>query len=197
MQSSTDKQTVKPEQNQNQNQKTAEKGRISTRRITTSALLAALALALSWLESLIPFQPGLPGVKLGLPNLVIVFCLYRMNVKSAILVNVVRILLAGLMFSGLFGMLYSLCGAAFSMSIMVLLLFINRKRNHDLFSIIGVSMAGGVFHNLGQLLIAMLAVTSANLFFYFPVLIISGIVTGIINGIVAHILLQKLPPNLV
>lgn len=168
-----------------------------TRRLTTSALLAALALALSWLESLIPFQPGLPGVKLGLPNLVIVFCLYRMNARSAITVNVVRILLAGLMFSGLWGMLYSFCGAACSMAIMVLLLHVNKKAAADgPFSIIGVSMAGGVFHNLGQLLIAMLAVTNANLFFYLPVLIISGIVTGIINGNIALILLQKLPANL-
>ena len=159
-------------------------------------MLSALALVFSFLESLIPFQPGLPGIKLGLANLVIVFALYRMNVHSALLINTVRILLAGLLFSGLFGLLYSAAGAAASLAVMALLLQINRKREQVgksiLFSIFGVSMTGGVFHNLGQLLVAILFLSSLNLIYYLPVMIISGIVMGLINGMIARLLLQKL-----
>lgn len=159
-------------------------------------MLSALALVLSFLESLIPFQPGLPGIKLGLANLVIVFALYRMNVHSALLINTVRILLAGLLFSGLFGLLYSAAGAAASLAAMTLLLQINRKREQAgksiLFSIFGVSMTGGVFHNLGQLLVAILFLSSLNLIYYLPVMIISGIATGLVNGMIARLLLQKI-----
>lgn len=159
-------------------------------------MLSALALVLSFLESLIPFQPGLPGIKLGLANLVIVFALYRMNVHSALLINTVRILLASLLFSGLFGLLYSAAGAAASLTAMTLLLQINRKREQAgksiLFSIFGVSMTGGVFHNLGQLLVAILFLSSLNLIYYLPVMIISGIVMGLINGMIARLLLQKI-----
>ena len=168
----------------------------SPQLLTAIGMLSALALVLSFLESLIPFQPGLPGIKLGLANLVIVFALYRMNVHSALLINTVRILLAGLLFSGLFGLLYSAAGAAASLTAMTLLLQINRKREQAgksiLFSIFGVSMTGGVFHNLGQLLVAILFLSSLNLIYYLPVMIISGIVMGLINGMIARLLLQKL-----
>lgn len=169
---------------------------LSPQQLAAIGMLSALALVLSFLESLIPFQPGLPGIKLGLANLVIVFALYRMNVHSALLINTVRILLAGLLFSGLFGLLYSAAGAAASLTAMTLLLQINRKREQVgksiLFSIFGVSMTGGVFHNLGQLLVAILFLSSLNLIYYLPVMIISGIVTGLINGVIARLLLQKL-----
>lgn len=175
----------------NDNQK-----KLSPQQLAAIGMLSALALVLSFLESLIPFQPGLPGIKLGLANLVIVFALYRMNVHSALLINTVRILLAGLLFSGLFGLLYSAAGAAASLAAMTLLLQINRKREQVgksiLFSIFGVSMTGGVFHNLGQLLVAILFLSSLNLIYYLPVMIISGIVMGLINGMIARLLLQKL-----
>lgn len=169
---------------------------LSPQQLATMGMLSALALALSFLESLIPFQPGLPGVKLGLANLVIVFALYRMNVHSALLINTVRILLSSLLFSGLFGLLYSAAGAAASLAAMTLLLQINRKREQVgksiLFSIFGVSMTGGVFHNLGQLLIAIFILSSLNLVYYLPVMIISGIAAGLVNGMVAWLLLQKI-----
>lgn len=169
---------------------------LSPQQLAAIGMLSALALVLSFLESLIPFQPGLPGIKLGLANLVIVFALYRMNVHSALLINTVRILLASLLFSGLFGLLYSAAGAAASLAAMTLLLQINRKREQVgksiLFSIFGVSMTGGVFHNLGQLLVAILFLSSLNLIYYLPVMIISGIVMGLINGMIARLLLQKL-----
>ena len=166
----------------------------SPQQLAAIGMLSALALVLSFLESLIPFQPGLPGIKLGLANLVIVFALYRMNVHSALLINTVRILLAGLLFSGLFGLLYSAAGAAASLAAMTLLLQINRKREQVGKSILffGVSMTGGVFHNLGQLLVAILFLSSLNLIYYLPVMIISGIATGLVNGMIARLLLQKI-----
>ncbi len=170
---------------------------LSTRSLTTIALLSSLALALSWLESMIPFQPGLPGVKLGLANLVIVFALCRMDAWSSLLINVVRILLAGLLFSGPFGTLYSMAGGAASLAVMAGLQVWNRRRcmmgQCEFFSIFGISMAGGVFHNLGQLIIAILFISNLNLVYYFPVMILSGIVTGLVNGAIARLLLQKLP----
>ena len=172
-------------------------GHISTADLTQAAMLAALALALSWVESIIPFQPGIPGVKLGLPNLVIVFCLYRMNARSALLVNSVRILLAGAMWSGAWGTLYSICGAAASFLVMAALLEVNRlltlHGRSEWFSIIGISMAGGVFHNLGQLAVAMLAISNLNLIYYGVVLILTGMATGIVNGILARLLLKYIP----
>lgn len=170
---------------------------LSAQQLAALGMLSALALSLSFLESLIPFQPGLPGVKLGLANLVIVFALYRMDAHSALLINAVRILLAGFLFSGIFGLLYSAAGAAWSLAAMAFLLQINRKREQAgkacLFSIYGVSMTGGVFHNLGQLVIAILFLSNLNLVYYFPVMILSGIVTGLVNGMIARLLLHKIP----
>ncbi len=170
---------------------------LSVPSMTLLAMLSSLALALSWVEALLPFQPGLPGVKLGLANLVIVFVLCRMGAGPALLVNVVRILLAGFLFSGPFGTLYSIAGAALSLSGMVLLTAVNRKREAagkaDCFSLYGISMTGGVLHNLGQLVIAVLFVSNANLFYYFPVMILSGIAAGILNGIIARLLLAHIP----
>lgn len=168
-----------------------------TQSLTITAMLSALALALSWLETLIPFLPSLPGVKLGLANLVVIFALYRLNRCSALLLNATRILLSGFLFSGVFGILYSIAGAAASFLIMVLLLHWNHKRTArgkaELFSIYGISMTGGVFHNLGQLLVALMLLSNLNLIYYLPVMILSGIAAGILNGVIAALLLQRLP----
>ena len=170
--------------------KPAANGRSAARFVSETALLASLALIFSYVEVLFPFQAGIPGVKLGLANLVIVIALYKMSPKQAVMVNVIRVVMAGLLFSGLFGMLYSLAGSLVSFLVMRLL------QKTDRFSVIGVSMAGGVAHNLGQLVIAMLLVSNAKLFYYMPVLIFSGIAAGIIVGIGAHILMSRLPEKL-
>ena len=140
-----------------------------TRRLTLSAMFATLALIFTYVEVLIPYNLGIPGVKLGLANLVILIALYRMDVRYALMIDLIRILLAGLMFSGLFAMLYSLAGGMISLLVMALL------QRTGKFSMIGVSMAGGVSHNFGQLLVAALVVTNARMFVYFPVLVFSGI----------------------
>ncbi len=148
--------------------------------------MAALALIFSYVEVLFPLPVGIPGVKLGIANLVVIIALYRFDWRYASAVNLVRVLVAGLLFTGPFGMMYSLSGAILSMVLMVCL------KKSGCFSIIGVSMGGGVFHNLGQLLMAIAIMEDSRLFVYFPVLLFSGLVTGVIIGIVSYEIMKRL-----
>ena len=159
-------------------------------RITTVALMAALALIFSWIEVLFPFNVGVPGVKLGIANLVIIIALYCFGPRYAITINLVRILLAGLLFNGLFGACYALSGALVSFIVMWAL------KKTDVFSIVGVSIAGGVTHNFGQILLAAVLVETPAIFTYFPVLIFSGVASGAVIGIVATLIIRRLPANL-
>ena len=161
-----------------------------TKKLTVSALLVALAMILSYLETLIPFNFGIPGVKLGIANLVIIVSLYYLGPKYAFAINMLRVLVAGLLFTGLFGCLYSLAGAILSFAVMLLI------KKTGLFSVTGVSICGGVFHNLGQILIAAVLISSLKIFVYFPVLIISGVISGTIIGVVAFLILKRLPDGI-
>lgn len=165
----------------------ANKNRNSTaQKVARVALLASLALIFSYVEAIIPYNPGIPGVKLGIANIVTVIALYKYGWKDAAAVSVIRIVIAGFLFNGMFGMLYALAGAFVSFVGMAML----KKTN--LFSIIGVSMAGGVLHNLGQLLVAAAIIEDLRMFFYFPVLLFSGIASGIAIGIAAMLILKRL-----
>ncbi len=164
--------------------------RTRTKNLTYSALLAALALIFSYIEILIPFNFGIPGVKLGIANLVIIVSLYYLGPKYAFAINMLRVLVAGLLFTGLFGCLYSLAGAILSFAVMLLI------KKTGLFSVTGVSICGGVFHNLGQILIAAVLISSLKIFVYFPVLIISGVISGTIIGVVAFLILKRLPDGI-
>lgn len=174
------------------------------RRTVELGFLLALALILSYVESLIPFSFGIPGIKLGLPNLIVLLLLYdqprqgsdlakqesrRRDVKGqvrersfqsgareALMVNILRIVLSGLLFSNLYTILYALSGAAFSFIAML----IGKKCGR--FSMIGVSVLGGVFHNIGQILTAMIVVETFAVFYYVPFLIVAGTVTGALLG---------------
>ena len=150
------------------------------------AILTALAMIFSYVEAILPFTIGIPGVKLGIANIVIVIALYKFGVKMALSINVIRIIVSGLLFSGAFGIFYSLAGGILSFIAMLII------KSFKCFSIVGVSMTGGVFHNLGQLLTAAFLVSNLKMFVYFPVLLFSGLATGIINGIVAGLVLEKL-----
>ena len=152
-----------------------------------SALFAALALIFSYIEVLIPFNPGIPGIKLGIANLVIIIALYYLGPRYALTVNFVRILIAGLLFNGLFGALYSLAGALLSLFVMLVL------KKTGIFSVTGVSMAGGVAHNLEQLLVAAFLVSNIKVFIYFPVLLFSGMICGTAIGCLSYLILRKLP----
>lgn len=160
-----------------------------TRRIAASAMFAALALIFSYIEAILPLSTGIPGVKLGIANLVVILALYNMNFRYAMGINVIRILVAGLLFNGLFGALYSLAGGVVSLTVMWLL-----KRT-GFFSMTGVSMAGGVAHNMGQLLVASTLVSNLKMFVYLPVLMFSGIAAGILIGITASVINERVPKD--
>ena len=149
-------------------------------------VFTALALIFSYVESLITFHIGIPGVKLGLANLIIVIALYKMNVKSAYLLSVTRVVLSGFMFGSLFGIFYSLAGGMLSLTVMTIL-----KKSGG-FSIMGISIAGGVSHNIGQLIVAMLVVETYSVAYYLPVLLTAGLITGLIIGITANEMLKRL-----
>ena len=138
------------------------------------------------MESLIPIQLGIPGVKLGLANLIIVIALYKMRLSEVFLLSIVRILLSGFLFGNYFSILYSLAGGLLSLAVMALL-----KKTGD-FSVMGISMAGGVFHNVGQLVVAMMVVETFSVGYYLPVLLVAGLVTGFLIGVAAGEMLKRL-----
>lgn len=155
-------------------------------RLASFGVFVALALIFSYIETLVPFQIGIPGVKLGLANLVIVIALYRMPVGEVYLLSGVRVVLTGFLFGNLMSILYSLAGGILSLTVMW-----GMKRIRSV-SILGVSIAGGVFHNVGQLLAAALMVETYGVFSYLPVLLISGLLTGFVIGLAAGEMLKRI-----
>lgn len=155
-------------------------------RVAHFGVYTALALIFSYVETLIPINFGIPGVKLGLANLIIVVALYKMNLKEAYTLSIVRVVLSGFIFGNLFSIIYSLAGGLLSLTVMAILKKLNQ------FSTIGISMAGGVFHNVGQLIMAIIVLESINIAYYFPVLLISGVFTGLLIGIIANEMLKRL-----
>lgn len=148
-------------------------------KIAYWGVFLALALVCSYVESLIPISIGIPGVKLGLTNIVVILMLYTIGAKDAILISVLRIILAGFMFGNAFSIIYSLAGGILSFVVMLLL------KNTGKLKILSISTAGGISHNVGQLIVAALVVENYNILFYVPVLIIAGIITGFLIGLLA------------
>ena len=155
-------------------------------KVAYFGVFTALALIFSYVETLIPFQIGIPGVKLGLANLIIVIALYKMNLKETCLLSVTRIILSGFIFGNLFSIIYSLSGGLLSLSVMAFL------KKQGGFSVMGISIAGGVMHNLGQLLVAMVIVETFSIIYYIPVLLIAGVITGLVIGVAANEMLKRL-----
>ncbi len=158
---------------------------MSAGRVARYALLIALALVLSYVELLVPLSVAVPGVKLGLPNLVIVFALYRLGARDAWIISLVRVVLVSVMFSNAFAMMYSICGTVLSLTLMSLLIKTGR------FSTVGVSVAGGVAHNIGQILCAMLLLSTSRIAYYLPVLLVSGTLAGVLIGIASGLLVER------
>lgn len=155
-------------------------------RVAYFGVFTALALIFSYVETLIPVNLGIPGVKLGLANLIIVVALYKMRLSEAYLLSVVRVLLAGFIFGNYFSIIYSLAGGLLSLTVMALL------KKWGGFSLQGISIAGGVFHNIGQLIVAAVVVETFSVIYYFPVLLVAGLLTGLVIGIVAEMMLKRL-----
>ena len=161
------------------------KKKLSTKTIALLAMMIAIALVFSYVETLIPINFGIPGVKLGLANLAIVAVLYIMGGKQALFVSVVRIVLSGFLFANLASILYSLAGGLLSLAIMGLL------QKTKKFPGVLVSVIGGICHNVGQLIVAMFVVESLSLTVYLPVLLIAGFLTGLLIGIVCQLVLPS------
>ena len=154
------------------------------KKVTVMAMCIALAMILSYVESQIP-SPGIPGVKLGLANLVVVFALYRLGWKEAVGISLLRVFLVALLFGHAASLLYSASGAALSLVGMILL------KKTDKLSCVAVSVIGGVLHNAGQILMAW-ALMGANVVWYLPVLVLSGTVAGVAIGLVSAVLVKRI-----
>lgn len=149
-------------------------------------MLVALAFVLSYIETLIPVNLGIPGAKLGLANLVVMVALYTLGTKEAFGLSMVRILLTGLTFSSMAAMLYSFAGGLLSFAVMAMI-----KKTKKL-SVTGVSVLGGIAHNAGQIFVAMWILDTATLIYYLPVLAITGVASGTVIGLLAVMVIRRI-----
>ncbi len=161
-------------------------GKEKSKLVAYIGVFVALALICSYIESLIPFYFGVPGMKLGLTNVVVIVAMYVISAPMALLISVIRVFLAGIMFGNAFSIIYSLAGAVLSFLIMWLL------KKSDKVSIFLISAMGGIFHNLGQVIVAAIVVENYNLLYYFFILMIAGAITGIIIGIVSSAIISRI-----
>lgn len=154
--------------------------------IALYGMLASVALVMGYIESIIPIPYPVYGMKIGLANIVIVWVLYAMDLKAAGIISLLRVLLSGFLFGNLYSIIFSLAGAILSLVVMWLL-----KRCKK-FTIIGVSIAGGVCHNLGQIIVAIFVLENVRIASIFPFLMISGVIAGIAIGLIAGIMFKKI-----
>lgn len=154
------------------------------KRIALFGMMVALAFTFSYLESLIPFNFGIPGIKLGLANLVVVVALYIMKPGEAFAIAIIRVFLAGLTFGNVYSIAYSLCGGILSFAVMLLM-----KKTK--LSVIGVSILGGIFHNVGQIIVAVIILETTKIAYYLLVLTVVGMFTGMLMGIISKLVIDR------
>lgn len=154
-------------------------------KVAVFGVFTSLALILSYVELLIPINFGIPGMKLGLANLLVVILLYKGCPRDVLLLSVIRILLSGLIFGNMFSIFYSLGGGLLSLAVMVFL------KKTGQFTVAGISIGGGASHNVGQLLVAMFVVQTYQVGYYLPVLLIAGVITGAVIGILSAEVLKR------
>lgn len=159
---------------------------MKTKKVAFLGLSIALAMILSFVESQIPALVAIPGIKVGLPNLVMVFLLYRVGWKETVIVSIVRILLVSMLFGNVQTLTFSVAGALLSLLSMILL----KKLNW--FSPITVSIVGGIFHNVGQIIAACIWTETAQVALYLPVLLVSGTIAGAVIGLISGMLVKRL-----
>lgn len=160
------------------------------KKVAFLGMFSTLALILGWLESLLPVVPFAPGVKIGLANLVSLLVLYRFGWKEAACVNMLRIGLSAVLFGNIALLLYSLAGAILSLITMCLL------KKTDKFSIVGISVAGAVMHNLGQIIVAAFLMENGVILYYLPILAVSGVIAGVLVGLAGAFLHKHLPKEI-
>lgn len=149
-------------------------------------IMLALAMIFSYIESMIPLSFSIPGIKIGLANIVTMVLLFTLGIKEAATVSLIRILLSSILFGNMSMMLFSMAGSVLSLAVMVL------TKKTGKFSIMGVSISGGVSHNVGQIVAAMLILRSNSILIYLPVLIISGLAAGVITGMAAAVITKRI-----
>ena len=158
---------------------------MKTKKIAVLALAIALAMILSFVESQIPAFVAIPGVKIGLANIAVVFVLYKLGWKEAVLISLVRVFMVSVLFGTAMSLFYSVAGAVLSLTGMVLL------KKTGLFSTVAVSVTGGVLHNVGQILMACLLLETNVIVYYLPFLILSGVIAGVVIGVVSAIMVNR------
>ncbi|MBR2965339.1 MAG: Gx transporter family protein [Clostridia bacterium] len=159
---------------------------MKTKKLATLAVTVAVAMILSFVESRIPAFVAIPGVKVGLANIAVIFALYKLGWREALSVSLVRVVLVALLFGSVVSLAYSIAGAVLSLSLMILL------RKIGLFTEIAVSVVGGITHNIGQIFVAFLLLESDVVFYYLPFLLISGIIAGIAVGAASALLIKRI-----
>ena len=159
---------------------------MKARRVAFLSLSISLAMILSFVESQIPALVAIPGIKVGLPNIVMVFLLYRVGWKETVTVSLIRIFLVSLLFGNVQTLTFSIAGALVSLAGMILL------KKTDRFSCIAVSIVGGILHNVGQIIAACFWTQTAEMAYYLPVLLISGTIAGTVIGILAGMMVKRL-----
>lgn len=159
---------------------------MKTKQIAYFGMFLALALVLSYLEACVPVVLAVPGVKLGLANVITILFLYKTTAKKTFFFMSIRVLLAGVLFSGISGVIYSFVGGLFCIGIMSIL------KRFSCFSVLGVSMSGAIFHNVGQIVVAILMVENIHILYYLPVLCVSGTISGLLVGYLSFIILKRL-----
>ena len=161
--------------------------RKETRKIALLGVLTSVALVLSYLEAMLPpISTAVPGIKMGLPNIIIIFLLYKFGLKEAVTVSIIRVFIVALLFGNVMTLAYSVAGAVLSIALMTIMLKL------DWFSTIGVSVVGGISHNLGQILVAIFLFDTIQIGYYMIVLSITGTIAGVVIGIISSILVKKL-----
>ena len=159
---------------------------MKTKKLVTLAVTISVAMILSFVESRIPAFVAIPGVKVGLANIAVIFALYKMGWREAINVSVIRVILVALLFGSVVSLAYSIAGALISLSLMILL------RKIGIFTEVAVSVVGGITHNIGQILIAFLLLETKVVFYYLPFLLVSGVIAGIAVGVASALLIKRI-----
>ena len=158
---------------------------MKTKKLVTLAVTVSVAMILSFVESRIPSFVAIPGVKVGLANIAVIFALYKLGWREALAVSLVRVALIALLFGSVVSLAYSTAGAILSLAVMILL------RKTGVFTELAVSVVGGITHNVGQILVAFLLLETGVVFYYLPFLLVSGIIAGIAVGVASSLLVKK------
>lgn len=158
-----------------------------SKKIAVLGVLTGVTLVLSYLEAILPpIYAAVPGIKVGLPNIVIILILYKFSAREAAVISFLRVVLVALLFGNAMTLAYSLVGAVLSLLVMALM------KKADFFSPVGVSILGGVFHNIGQILVAIVLLNSTLIGYYMIILTITGTLAGVFVGLTGSILLKRL-----